>query len=697
MIAMNTWLIYFCSLLYMELVFHVGSFHTVKGNPLFMIGAAAFVAALQTLISDTGSQKRHKIFFRLFMGVWFVLFSAQAVYYHIFRQPLLLTAILMGAQDALTNFWRETLEGILQTSWLLALLAVPLPVAAILRRKRKWKPRRLDNIRILRLIVIVWASLIYCVCTIKIGLMLKADYAEEFHEYYDPCSVMENMGVVTVIQRDVIYEIQKLTGGSGETEQEDPEDPFESQWSNPVEASSTEETLESEKSGESESSEPSEEIPAEPVLDTSPNILNLDVNKLTELSTANKETKWLASYFAGVEPTNKNEYTGMFAGYNLIYLTAEGFSTYAVREDLTPTLYKLLHSGFVFENYYVPLWQTSTSDGEYVNCTGLIPDGQFSMRKSAQVNMAFTLPKFFAKEGIMSRAYHNNSLTYYDRHKSHPNLGYDFKAIKLGEASAAEWGDHIFQVEHPNAWPASDYEMMVSTIPEYINDEQFHTYYMTVSGHMNYNFSGNRMSSWNKEAVKDLPMSENARAYIACNLELEKALTYLLEQLEAAGKLENTVIVLSADHYPYGMTKEQYEELAGKDLSQGNDYSRNSLVLWNAGMTEPVIVEKPCCSVDIVPTLLNLFGFAYDSRMYAGRDILSTQEGLVIFKDQSFVTDVVDYNKKSKQTIWHKELTDEEKEEYLTAKKKEVKNRYLFSGYILRNDYYSLVQQCISP
>ena len=43
--------------------------------------------------------------------------------------------------------------------------------------------------------------------------------------------------------------------------------------------------------------------------------------------------------------------------------------------------------------------------------------------------------------------------------------------------------------------------------------------------------------------------------------------------------------------------------------------------LWNAGMEEPVIVDKACCSVDVLPTLLNLFGFDYDSRMYAGRDI----------------------------------------------------------------------------
>ena len=104
-------------------------------------------------------------------------------------------------------------------------------------------------------------------------------------------------------------------------------------------------------------------------------------------------------------------------------------------------------------------------------------------------------------------------------------------------------------------------------------------------------------------------------------------------------------------------------------------------------MEESVMVTKPCCSVDILPTLLNLFGFDYDSRMYAGRDILPDADGLVIFNDRSFVTDTVIYDRKEKTTTWRKELTEEEKENYLSAIKQEVKNRYNFSAYMLRQDY----------
>jgi hypothetical protein len=187
--------------------------------------------------------------------------------------------------------------------------------------------------------------------------------------------------------------------------------------------------------------------PEQIVIDTSPNVLPIDFDALAASIGDSKTLRNLYNMLQSMPATNKNEYTGMFEGYNLIYLTAEGFSPYAVDENLTPTLYKLIHSGFVFENYYVPLWQTSTSDGEYVNNTALIPDQQFSMRRSADIAIPFTLPAFFAKEGVNSYAYHNNSLSYYDRHRSHTNLGYNFKATKLGDLDESEYGGQLFEMD----------------------------------------------------------------------------------------------------------------------------------------------------------------------------------------------------------------------------------------------------------
>lgn len=708
---MTVWLIYAGILIYMEAVFHLGCFGFQGFNPVFSIGLISLIAAVQAFIAGCFSEKGEKRASRIMLWLQYVLFAVQAVYFHIFKQPLQFKAMFVTGADALTNYWREALTGLLQTLPLLLLLMLPIVGLEILRKLKKWRPKPMHGIKKLRMGLVAWVSLAYCICVMMIGNITKAAYAEEYSEFFDPETVMRSMGAIAMVQRDGFNEIesffenlsrrrespQAVSGGSVADQG--------LSGANTVPVGTVSGNLAPEgeegaapEQGAEETEEIPEEIPEqEPEPDTSPYAWEIDLAKLAELSQDSKEKKWLADYIAGLTPTNRNEYTGMFEGYNLIFLTAEGFSTYAIREDLTPTLYKMVNSSFVFNNYYVPLWQTSTSDGEYVNCTGLIPDGQHSMRASADNYMGYALPGFFAKENVYSRAYHNNTLSYYDRYLSHPNLGYDFKAIKLGKGlSEEEWGGQLFTVEHPDAWPASDYEMMVGTVGEYINDERFHVYYMTVSGHMNYDFSGNRMSSWNKEAVSGLDMSENARAYIACNIELDKALEYLLDQLEQAGKLENTVICLSADHYPYGMTEEQYEELAGKDLSQDMDKFRNSLILWNAGMEEPVYVDKVCCSVDILPTLLNLFGFDFDSRMYAGRDIFSDQEGLVIFNDRSFVSDTVAYSRKQKTTTWKDELSEEEQEAYMSAAKQDVKDRYQFSAYILRNDYYNLIRQCLT-
>ncbi|MCM1192674.1 MAG: LTA synthase family protein [Butyrivibrio sp.] len=714
---MTVWFIYAGILIYMETVFHFGCFGLQGFNPVFSLGLVALIAAVQAFIGGCFSEKGEKRASRIMLWLQYAVFAVQAVYYHIFKQPLQLRIMFESGADALTNYWREALTGLLQTLPLLVLLMLPILGLEALRKLGKWRYRPMHGIKKLRMGLIAWISLTYCICVIMIGNITQAAYAEEYSEYYDPETVMRNMGAIAMVQRDGFYEIQNLfdnlsrrreasravsgssmadTGLSGADAVS-----VETVSGNTASAVEEDSAAEQNMRGAEEEPEIPEEAPEtpeeEPEPDTSPNAWEIDLAKLAELSQDSKEEKWLADYIAGLTPTNRNEYTGMFEGYNLIFLTAEGFSTYAVREDLTPTLYKMVNSSFVFNNYYVPLWQTSTSDGEYVNCTGLIPDGQHSMKKSAVNDMYCCLPRFFSEEGVYCRAYHNNTLSYYDRYLSHPNLGYDFKAIKLGKGlSEEEWGDQLFTVETPDAWPGSDYEMMVGTVDEYINDDRFHVYYMTVSGHMNYDFKGNRMSSWNKEAVADLDMSENARAYIACNIELDKALEYLLDRLEQAGKLENTVICLSADHYPYGMTEEQYEELAGKDLSQDMDTYRNSLILWNAGMEEPVYVDKVCCSVDILPTLLNLFGFDFDSRMYAGRDIFSEAEGLVIFNDRSFVSDTVAYSRKQKTTTWKDALSEEEQEAYMSAAKQDVKDRYQFSAYILRNNYYNLIRQCIT-
>ncbi|MEQ6391142.1 sulfatase-like hydrolase/transferase [Bacillaceae bacterium S4-13-58] len=187
-------------------------------------------------------------------------------------------------------------------------------------------------------------------------------------------------------------------------------------------------------------------------------------------------------------------------------------------------------------------------------------------------------------------------------------------------------------------WPESDLEMMELSIPEYIDDQPFHAYYMTVSGHMQYNFFGNQMAMKNKKYVEDLPYSDAGKTYLATQVELDRALEYLLKKLEEKGIADKTFIALSADHYPYGLENEVIEELSGKKVDQNFDLYKSTFILDTKNM-DPITIEDPTSSLDILPTLSNLMGLDYDSRLLIGRDVISESDPLVFFLNKSFITD----------------------------------------------------------
>ena len=415
--------------------------------------------------------------------------------------------------------------------------------------------------------------------------------------------------------------------------------------------------------------------PTEPPIDTSPNVLDIDFDALIE-SASKKSVKEVHQYFVSRTPSNKNEKTGMFEGSNLILITAEAFSHLAVSEEMTPTLYKLMHEGFYFTDYYVPDWGVSTTDGEYAHLTGTIPkNGVWSFKRSADNYMPLTMNQQLMKQGYSSWAYHGHTYTYYGRNLYLPNLGYNYKGLKGGLPVKA-------------TWPESDVEVVDLSTPDYVTSEPFSVYYMTISGHREFNFSGNTIAAKNKALVADLPYSTPVRAYLATQLELEMSMQLLLERLEEAGVLENTVNVLTADHYPNGLTPQEMGELLGHTPEGNFEIYRNGCIIWKYGMT-PEVIDEPTSHLDLLPTLSNLFGLEFDSRLYMGRDVFSDAEPLVMFRNRSWITEEARYNS---QTGKVESMNGSEVDDtYVKAIKTEVDNRFAVSTRILENDYWRII------
>lgn len=409
------------------------------------------------------------------------------------------------------------------------------------------------------------------------------------------------------------------------------------------------------------------------------NQIDIDFDSLIANET-DPELVGMHEYFSSITPSEKNDFTGMFKDHNLIFITAEGFSHLAVKEDLTPTLYKMVHNGLYFENFYTSIWGVSTSDGEYVATNGLMPKaGVWSFSLSKDNFLPFSMGNQLKALGYITKAYHNHTYDYYDRDITHPNMGYDYKGIGNGL---------IMQ----DIWPRSDLEMMEITIPEFINEDKFHAYYMTVSGHLRYSFNGNAISRKNKDLVEDLDYSENAKAYLATQIELDRALEYLLEELKKSNKLQNTFIVLSTDHYPYGLDKDDLDQLNGSKIEESIELYKNNLIIYKEGM-EHLVVSKPASSLDILPTISNLMGVEFDSRLLMGIDIFSNKSPFVIFSNRSFITDQGVYDSKNEEFILSGDatLSVDEIRDYIKRTSTIIDGKFYYSQKILEKDYYKKV------
>ncbi len=443
-----------------------------------------------------------------------------------------------------------------------------------------------------------------------------------------------------------------------------------------------------------------EPVPDEPVV-YDYNKMELDFTATSDL-VGGSTLENMHNYFSSKTASQQNEYTGMFKGKNLIQITAEAFSPYVISKELTPTLYKLTHEGFVFTNYYQPGWGQSTTGGEFAHMTGIIPtwvNGNLSFYASHQDYMPFALGNQFRALGYTTVAYHNNSYTYYNRHLTHPNLGYDYYGQGNGLTLTIP------------GWPYSDLEMMELTAPAYIEDyvntgKPFHAYYMSVSGHANWGW-GNAMSAKNREAaVAAYPnASQPVQGYIAANLELEYALTYLLEQLEAAGIADDTVICMTADHYPYALVTDEvdyYQELSGKQDSE-LDISRykNTWLLWSGSMESSVTVNTPCSAIDILPTVSNLFGLEFDSRLMSGHDVFaqnynasqaSTCMPLVILptnRGYSWITAAGTYDAKTRTFTPNPGITVAD--DYVKTVSSLIDAKYSYARQLIQYDYAGVV------
>lgn len=638
--------------LYWEILTHAAMYEQFQFGFRFALAIGCAVALILSLLLGFLPRRILLPVDLLLTVVITFVYGSQMVYNFIFGTPYSVAQMGLGA-GAVSQFWRETLTTMTENwPWIAALL-VPLAVLIILSALRCVGPQGW-RIRFVAVILAVGFGAMTWMDICSRGTNMFTDYYFFTSKKSTTAQTMERFGVPMTFLLELTR--PEDSGSSMNVVVDIPS------------VKSPEETQEN-------------DIPDATEAPVVYNTLPVDFEALNA-STDNEKLKALNNYFSQVPGTKQNEYTGMFKDYNLIYICAESFSPAAVDPEYTPTLYKLTHEGFLFENYY-NTFPNTTTDGEYSLTQGLYPDGtrdkySSSMMASQKNYLPFTLGNIFEREmGVNSWGYHNNVGNYYRRDLTHPNMGYDMKFSRDG-------------MTFTGYWPTSDLEMMEQSVDDYINEPQFHAYYMTFSGHYQYNPNDNGVVRMHYNRLADSKWTQvTQKGYIACHIELDRALEYLLNRLEEAGIADKTVIVMAADHSPYGLAKDAYFEMIGEE-EDFFDWYKTDLVFWVGGMEEPVVVDEYCSNVDLLPTILNLWGMPYDSRMLAGNDVFSDGVHAAVLIDHSFLTDKVWFNSNNGE-VRYLVPQEEVPAGYIESMNQLIATRFEFSAEILRNNYYQYV------
>lgn len=641
-------------LFYYESIFRistVGGFFSLS-TLCMLLFSVAYGAVIYLLVSLFKNPKVNHILTAVFISILAIVYLVEYFVYRQFKIFYDINTVVGGAGDAVGDYTQDIFNLIFCWNGLSKIVLFALPTVLYLIFGKKVIPTACaDTLRR----CLSAAALVVCYALSLLFVSVNDIYLSAYKTEYNYQTVVGNFGLITGIRLD----IKNLIIGDADDSFEAPEEPNQ---------------------------EPDVE-PEQPDEPEQPKVYGNNEMTLNLTANASGRIKDLNNYVSTLTPSKKNEYTGLFKGKNLIMISAEAFTAEVIDPVLTPTLYRLATKGINFTDYYQPA-SAGTTGGEYQNIFGMMPtSGGMSFKNTADNLNYFTMGSQLNRLGYYGKAFHNNSYTYYSRNKTHINLGYSDGFMG--------YGNGMEQYVKKN-WPQSDLQMIEGTLPTYIDKQPFNIYYMSVSGHSGYTRTGNGMTKKNWDRVAHLDYSDTVKGYLAANLELENAMAHLVSQLEEKGIADNTVICISTDHFPYGLDTNgklgnmpYLSELYGYTVNNYFERDHSRLILWCGSLEkeEPIIVDTPTFSLDILPTLSNLFGTEFDSRLMPGRDVFSDAEPLVFNMNYDWKTAYGTYYSGSGKFVPIDD-TVEIPEGYVSRMKTVVRNKIRYCDWTLDNDYF---------
>ncbi|MCC8399842.1 MAG: sulfatase-like hydrolase/transferase [Rickettsia endosymbiont of Platyusa sonomae] len=307
--------------------------------------------------------------------------------------------------------------------------------------------------------------------------------------------------------------------------------------------------------------------------------------------------------------------------YNIIFITVESLSAefmgkFGNQQNITPNLDRLADQSIFFTNLYAV--GTRTVRGLEAITLSVPPTPGSSIIRRPENQSLFNIGTIFKNEGYVIN-FINSCYSYIDNLQNYFH-GNGYNIVDRGNLKSNE-------ISFSNIWGVADEDILIKSLEladqNYKEGKPFFSLIMTISNHRPYTFPKGRI---------DLPSGGGRNAAVKYT---DYAIGKFLELAKTHPWFENTIFVITADHCASS---------AGKTDLPINKY-HIPLLIYAPNILKPQIVDNLASQIDIVPTILGLLNFSYNSKFFgqdilnmpANRAFISTYQLLGFMKDNHLV------------------------------------------------------------
>ena len=369
-------------------------------------------------------------------------------------------------------------------------------------------------------------------------------------------------------------------------------------------------------------------------------------------NTTNPTYNKLNNYFINQPIADKNDMTGIFEGKNVIFILMESTNEIIYEHpEYYPNFAKMASEGWYFENNYSPRNACATLNNEFSGMTSLYSINSICTAKRYRNNQyPESVFGIYNDANYITFSSHNYTEAYYPRSTIHTNMGSkDYYGVqRLGIPYSNEYIN----------WSNDDdmMEAILKIIDKKTKDstQPFMTWLTTVSGHQPYSVDSIQGSKYySMTNNKNYPY--DVKRFMSKLKIFDDGLGVLLKGLEERGILDDTVIVMYGDHYPYGISKDHLNKALSYNTNKDMSAEKVPLVIYNSA-TPGKKISSYTSYMNVLPTLANMFNLEYDPRLYLGEDVFSDDyESLVVFSDGSWKNEYAYYKSSSNKVTYYKD------------------------------------------